>query len=103
MALTLPCGSPGVLSMAAIKMLFRAEQAAWMAGVLALVCWVVAEASGTLGTRREMQRFVEMKAHAHSSALPDQHLWSPLRVRAWQEAQGRQTPPALAVLRIARI
>ena len=101
----LRCSVTGMLSMAAInKALFRVEQAAWLMGMIALLFWAIAMVSGTLGTRREMRRFAEVKAEARSlPAVPDQHLWSPSRVRAWATTQGEQTPRPLAVLRIRRI
>jgi sortase A len=97
--------SPVALSMPAInRMVYRIEQAAWLAGTIALVFWVVAMVSGTLGARREMQRFAEARADVHASGgAPDLHLWSPSRVRLWQEAQGQHASRPLAVLRIRRI
>jgi len=86
------------------RALYRVEQAAWLAGVLALVFWLVVGVSGTLGMRREMQRFASGKAAAGAPRnVPDQSLWSPARVRAWEEAQRKQSPPPLAVLRIRRL
>jgi sortase A len=80
------------------------ERLAWGIGIAALALWAVAGVAGTVGSRRELQRFAARQAAAAPVASsPDQHLWSPERVRAWQESQTRDAPAALAVLRIPSI
>jgi sortase A len=80
------------------------ECIAWVTGIAALAFWTAATASGTIGTRRELQRFAARQSVAvNVSPSPDQTLWSPERIRAWSETQKKQAPEPLAVLRIPRI
>jgi sortase A len=50
--------------------------------------------------RQEIERFATLRAASES---PDLSLWSPVRIRAWQEARTHGAPPPLAILRIGRI
>jgi sortase A len=80
------------------------ERAAWATGIAALSVWVAASASGTIGARRELQRFAALQSDAlRVVSAPDQRLWSPERVRAWTDTQSRESPPPLSVLRIPRL
>ena len=80
------------------------ERIAWAGGIAALTCWVVANVSGTVGTRRELQRFAAIQSSVlRVEATADQSLWSPERVRAWHDTLKGETPAPLAVLRIPRI
>jgi sortase A len=62
-----------------------AERLAWIAGALALAVWTAAAADRA------------------AQPPPDQRLWSPERVQAWQETQKQTAPIPLAVLRIPRL
>lgn len=92
----------------AAKILFRLEQLMWLLGLLALAVWLLVITAGTLGTRRELERFAALKTRPKAPSLypvavPDQRLWSPARVRAWRDSLLQPGPPPLAVLRIRRL
>ena len=78
------------------------ELALWLAAVLALSIWTVATLSAKLGARNAIAHFNSLAAAARASVPPDQRLWSPVRVRAWQESLARDARP-LGVLRIPRL
>ena len=50
-----------------------------------------------------MKHFAVYQASRSIPSSPDQRLWSPERVRAWEDSLSRDAPEALAVLRIPRI
>ena len=80
------------------------ERVAWTVGAICLVIWAGARISGIAGARAELDRFAALRTAAPSSeASPDQSLWSPERVRAWQESQKERGPAPLGVLRIPRL
>jgi sortase A len=63
--------------------------------------WYVA---GVTGHREAMRRFAVLRAaESDQSGPPDQALWSPERIRAWQQARDTPGPTPLAVLRIPRM
>jgi sortase A len=78
------------------------ERLAWASGAVALACWAIAGVSSTVAMRHELKRFAALHETGPASA-PDQHLWSPERVRAWRDAVVRESPAPLGVLRISRI
>ena len=82
-----------------------AERLALSAGTIAIAVWIAAVTSGTLGARREIERFAAQQASATTSSAntPDLRLWSPERVRAWRETLTRESPVAMAVLRIRNL
>jgi sortase A len=87
-----------------------AERAAWAVAVICLVGWGTVYLAGVAGARSELERFSALQAaqslqgtSALREASPDQDLWSPERIRAWQEALTEPAPAPLAVLRIPRI
>jgi len=85
-------------------MIRGAERVAWTLGVICLGIWAAARIAGTAGTRAELARFADLRAPApFFQASPDQSLWSPERVRAWQDSQKQRAPAPLAVLRIPRL
>jgi sortase A len=82
---------------------FWIECLAWTVGLSALALSAVLVMSGAVETRRGLHRFRALQSSAAAlSSSPDQSLWSPERVRAWQEAQKQDGPVPLAVLRIPR-
>jgi sortase A len=81
------------------RALWRAlELLAWMTAVVCLSAWTFAVVSGSAGRREALRQFAAMKA----LGPPDQRLWSPERIRAWDEAQKQPSTP-LAILRIRRL
>ena len=87
-----------------------AERAAWACAVICLVGWGTVYLAGVAGARSEIERFSALQAAqslqsspALQAGSPDQSLWSPERIRAWQEALTEPAPAPLAVLRIPRI
>jgi sortase A len=74
------------------------EIVAWTVGVLCLSAWSFAALSGHAGRREAFRQFAALKA----LGPPDQRLWSPERIKAWNEAQKQPAAP-LAILRIPRI
>jgi sortase A len=81
------------------------ERACWAFGGLALVVWVAATFSGTVEMRRSLARFASTSAvqAAWLAPTPDQRLWSPERMRAWQDTLTSAAPAPMAVLRIRRL
>jgi sortase A len=80
------------------------EQLCWGIGIAAIALWTAASVAGTIGARREVERFGALQAAAIADAAePDQSLWSPERVKAWRETQTQTAPAPLALLRIPRI
>jgi sortase A len=80
-----------------------AEQLAWSIGIGAAVVWTLVMVSGTVGARAERERFAALQAASAAVSDPDLRLWSPERVRAWQDAQKQESPAPLAMLRIPRL
>src|SRR5262245_970236 len=82
----------------------RMEGAAWVGGIVAVAVWAAAGVTGKVASQRELERFAALQSGGPADvASPDQRLWSPERIRAWQEARTQQGPSARAVLRIPRI
>ena len=82
------------------------ERLAWATGLTALGVWSVAHVSGTMGTRRALQQFAALRtatAQTAADPTPDLSLWAPDRIRAWLDAQTKDAPAPLGVLRIPRI
>lgn len=80
------------------------ERISWSTGIAAVALWTASNVAGTIGARREVERFSALQAAALAdAAAPDQSLWSPERVKAWRESQSKTAPAPLALLRIPRI
>ena len=79
------------------------ERLAWTAGVWGLAAFALLSFAGTLGARRELDRFAALQAQTPAASEPDQRLWSPERIQAWRDTLRRESPAPLAVLRIARL
>ena len=81
-----------------------AEKAAWGIGVASIVTVNAFYIDGVTGRRREMDRFAALQAATlQQPNTPDQSLWSPERITAWQDALKDRAPAPLAILRIPRI
>ena len=80
------------------------ERLAWSAGVVGVGFWLVAAADRRISSAQEIARFAALRAEGKLPGdPPDQKLWSPLRVKEWEEARARETPLPVAVLSIKRI
>ena len=80
------------------------ERLAWSAGVVGVGFWLVAAADRKISSAQEIARFASLRAEGKLPGdPPDQRLWSPLRVKEWEEARTRETPLPVAVLSIKRI
>ncbi len=80
------------------------ERLAWSAGVVGVGFWLVAAADRKISSAQEIARFAALRAEGKLPGdPPDQKLWSPLRVKEWEEARTRETPLPVAVLGIKRI
>jgi sortase A len=83
-----------------------AEIAAWAAGSVCLVAWGAWWIDARLGTHRAMTAFALQRTAGQPSAAaaaPDQTLWSPERIAAWEQAVHQPGRVPLGVLRIRRI
>jgi len=85
--------------------MLKAERLGWGVGIIALVVWIAGAGAGRFGTARALDRFDVLRAAAQLSSEehPDQSLWSPERVKAWEEARKRNSPDPLGVLHIPRL
>jgi sortase A len=80
------------------------ERLAWSAGIVGVGFWLVAAADRRISSAQEIARFAALRAEGKLPGdPPDQKLWSPLRVKEWEEARTRETPLPVAVLSIKRI
>ena len=88
--------------MAAFRLLRFAERTCWASGVAGLVLFGGFHLGVAGSTERELDRFATLQAVA-KTGTPDQSLWSPTRVTAWQRLLSEPFPAPLAVLRIPKI
>lgn len=80
------------------------ERLAWTTGIVGIAVWGVAFLMGASSARSEVARFqAAMPTGAGSAARPDTTLWSPQRIKAYEDTASREAPAALAVLRIPRL
>jgi len=80
------------------------EVLAWTMSLGCLGTWGGLSLGGSVSARADVARFVAWQRTASPDfAHPDQSLWSPKRIQAWQDSLKRDAPPALAVLRIPRL
>ena len=61
------------------------------------------EISAAISTQQDLERFAALQVVAPQAGAPDQALWSPTRVSAWQVALREPTAAPLAVLRIPKL
>lgn len=82
-----------------------AEILTWTAGLICLAVWVHGKLNAELGRRDGIASFHNAQPSPPRAAPtpPDRSLWSPQRVRAWQDAQAQPAPPTLGILRIRRL
>ena len=82
-----------------------AEVVAWTVGVVLLVFYGATRARQTVAAKREVREFARVKEQARtlSWGSPDQSLWSPERIHAWQQVSTGPATASIAVLRIPRI
>ncbi len=79
-----------------------AEIVAWAIGGVCLAAWAGGMAVGQLGRRDAIARFEHARPQ-FTVSHPDQHLWSPERIRAWTDTQAHPAPTPLGILRFRRL
>lgn len=80
------------------------ERFAWTAGIVCLAVWGGALLMGASSARSEVARFqAAMPNGAGGATRPDMSLWSPQRIKAYEDTIKSDAPAALAVLRIPRL
>jgi len=85
------------------RLLLFVEFASWGLGLAGVVCWGAFQAGQARTARNDLERFSQLQHFALRPTLPDQSLWSPNRVSAWQKALLEPVPEPLAVLRIPKL
>jgi sortase A len=78
------------------------ERTCWTLGLAGLLVFGAFHLGVASSTERELDRFATLQALAKTAA-PDQSLWSPARVTAWNRLLSESFPAPLAVLRIPKI
>jgi len=84
-------------------LLLTAEKASWTLGVAGLLGLGVFHVWTATSTRADLERFRALQGGARQAGAPDQTLWSPVRVSAWQAALTEPAAAPLAVVRIPKI
>ena len=85
------------------RLLLVAERLSWALGLVGLVCWGAFHIEAASATRRHLERFVALQSVVMRAGLPDQTLWSSIRVNSWRKTLSEPAQFALAVLRIPGI
>jgi sortase A len=82
-----------------------AEITAWMVGFVCLAVWTHGRFTAEVGRREAIGAFYHASPSPRFGSVPapDQSLWSPQRVRAWEQAQAQPASATLGILRIPRI
>ena len=83
------------------RFLVLAERASWTLGLAGVVLWGSFHFAVAKSTRHDLERFASLQVLA--AGTPDQSLWSPKRIAAWQQIQDDVFPAPVAVLRIPKI
>ena len=83
------------------RLLVFAERTSLTLGLAGLVLWGSFHLGVASSTRHDLERFATIQVLAADT--PDQSLWSPHRVVAWENVRNEPWPPPLAVLRIPKI
>jgi sortase A len=87
----------------------RLERFFWVAGILLLAAYAVIRIHGNALARRDVKRFERARLESRTvEVLPgeqkvDYKLWSPERIRAYEESLKQRAAAPLAVLRIPKI
>jgi sortase A len=90
--------------MEARRRLLVVEITCWVIGLVGLAGWGAFHIRSASSTRQSLERFATIKKSiALPAGTPDQSLWSPKRVSAWQKALDNPAPVPLAVIRIPKI
>jgi sortase A len=84
------------------RFLWFAECASLVLGVAGLAWWGLFQLSVAKSTKYDLERF-ESHRVTREAGLPDQSLWSPVRISAWKKALVDPAPAPLGVLRIPKI
>lgn len=77
------------------------EVAAWMIGLALLALYVGTRAHQADAARGGVREFARLRGLAWGT--PDRSLWSPERIRAWEQSLRGATAEPLAILRIRRL
>lgn len=85
------------------RFLLLAERTSWAFGLAGLAWWGAFHIDVATATRHDLERFAALQAVTLHARMPDQSLWSSVRVNAWRTAMSEPAPPPLAVLRIPKI
>jgi sortase A len=85
------------------RRLLVVEITCWVIGLVGLAGWSTFHVRSVTSTRQNLERFATLKSIALPAGTPDQSLWSPKRVSAWQTALNNPAPVPLAVIRIPKI
>jgi len=78
------------------------ERSAGIAGLVLICAWAGVRLAGGWSTARDIATFTAA-AQAHQASRPDMTLWSPQRIKAWEEAQRQDAGPILAVIHIPSV
>lgn len=84
------------------RLLLFAERACWAVGLAGLVSACAFQFTVVTAARQDVARFAALRA-SPALAVPDQSLWSAIRVAAWHAAVSDPASAPLAVLRIPKI
>src|SRR4029077_13816288 len=83
------------------------ERFFWGSGLALASLYLLARGDGAVMERRAVQTFAAERAARSSRIIPassvDTHLWSPQRIRDYEQSLAGEAAPALAVLRIPKI
>lgn len=88
------------------KMQWRsAESVAWIVGLICVAVWAHGKLTAEMARREAIAAFHGSPPASRVAVptAPDQSLWSPQRIRAWQEAQAQPPSATLGILRIRRL
>ena len=78
------------------------ERTAWTAGLVAVFVWAGVRFTGHWNAERDVA-LLAATAEAIQTSKPDMSLWSPQRIKAWEDTQQRAVGHVLAVMRIPAI
>lgn len=85
------------------RLFLIAEKTSWTFGLVGLAGLSAFHIRAAIWTHHDLERFGALQVVEQPAGTPDQSLWSPERVTAWQKAVSEPAPAPLAVLRIPKI